>query len=124
MKKLVSLAIAVALALPVTALAGDLSSFHALSQMPAEEQIALTPLTDEQLAAREGSALSIRGPNINITVPLPRVRVTVPLPRVRVNVGRIVRVIVRGRDVIRITQVNVSTNRAAVQRNVARVVQR
>ena len=60
MKTLISLATALALALvPLVApvMAGD--SFHALSNLPVEEQAALTPLPDDQLASIEGEGVCV-----------------------------------------------------------------
>jgi hypothetical protein len=54
MRKYLGLAIVFALVVAVgPALAGE--SFHALSQLPAVEQTALTPLPDAQLAIIEGT---------------------------------------------------------------------
>jgi hypothetical protein len=54
MRKYIGLAMVFALVVSVVpALAGE--SFHALSQLPALEQAALTPLPDAQLATIEGT---------------------------------------------------------------------
>jgi hypothetical protein len=46
------------------------STFHALSRMPGGERAALTPLTDEQLASKEGGRSCFACTGVNIAVPV------------------------------------------------------
>ena len=69
MKAPIGLVFALALTLfVVPAVASD--TFHAFSALPATEQASLTPLSDDQLAAVEGTAfrLGINAVNLNIAV--------------------------------------------------------